>query len=154
MRSFPNRSIRSIRSEGDVAQGVSEAERLALLETWGSPFFRSKFHSGELRPIIPYLFTDCAAVELPCRTKVAHIRTDGSLAPCFPMYSATVDWGVVGAHKFDVKQLDEMKTECTTHCLSTCNYILGHCYDTKRVIMCGLKQARGGFRSVSGGFDV
>ena len=24
------------------------------------------------------------------------IRTDGTLAPCFPMYSATEDWGVVG----------------------------------------------------------
>ena len=24
------------------------------------------------------------------------IRTDGSLAPCFPMYSATHDWGTVG----------------------------------------------------------
>ena len=82
------------------------------------------------------------------------IRTDGTLAPCFPMYSATVDWGVVGAHKFDVKQLDEMKTECTKHCLSTCNYILGYCYDTKRVITWALKQARGGFRSVSGAFDV
>ena len=40
------------------------------------------------------------------------IRVDGMLAPCFPMYSATYDWGHIGHHKFDVKQLDEMKTEC------------------------------------------
>jgi MoaA/NifB/PqqE/SkfB family radical SAM enzyme len=80
------------------------------------------------------------------------IRTDGSLAPCFPMYSATHDWGTVGNHKFDVKQLDEMKQECTKHCLSTCNYILGYCYDNMRVISWGLKQALHGFRGASNGF--
>ena len=80
------------------------------------------------------------------------IRTDGSLAPCFPMYSATHDWGTVGNHKFDVKQLDEMKVECTKHCLSTCNYILGYCYDNKRVITWGLKQALRGFKGASNGF--
>src|SRR5437763_2765493 len=60
------------------------------------------------------------------------IRTDGTLAPCFPMYSATHDWGVDGKHNLEVKQLDDMKVECTKHCLSTCNYILGYCYDTLR----------------------
>jgi MoaA/NifB/PqqE/SkfB family radical SAM enzyme len=80
------------------------------------------------------------------------VRTDGSLAPCFPMYSATHDWGVVGDHKFDVKQLDEMKKECTKHCLSTCNYILGYCYDNMRVITWALKQARNGFRGATGSF--
>jgi len=78
------------------------------------------------------------------------IRTDGTLAPCFPMYSATHDWGVIGAHKFDVKQLDEMKVECTKHCLSTCNYILGYCYDTKRVLTWIAKQARHGFKGATG----
>jgi MoaA/NifB/PqqE/SkfB family radical SAM enzyme len=77
------------------------------------------------------------------------IRTDGSLAPCFPMYSATHDWGVVGDHKFDVKQLDEMKKDCTKHCLSTCNYILGYCYDTMRVLSWIGKQAKHGFRGVN-----
>jgi MoaA/NifB/PqqE/SkfB family radical SAM enzyme len=52
------------------------------------------------------------------------IRTDGTLAPCFPMYSATHDWGTIENPKFDNAQLDEMKKECSTHCLSTCNYIL------------------------------
>ena len=77
------------------------------------------------------------------------IRTDGTLAPCFPMYSATHDWGVVGNHKFDVKQLDEMKSECTKHCLSTCNYILGYCYDTTRVLGWILTTARHGFQGVN-----
>lgn len=81
------------------------------------------------------------------------IRTDGTLAPCFPTYSATYDWGTVGHHKFDVKQLDEMKKTCTTKCLSTCNYILAYCYDTKRVVKWGLKQARHGFRGATGSFD-
>ena len=80
------------------------------------------------------------------------IRTDGTLAPCFPMYSATHDWGVVGDHKFDVKQLDEMKLECTKHCLSTCNYILGYCYDTTRVLKWIGKQARHGFKGATGSF--
>ena len=80
------------------------------------------------------------------------IRTDGSLAPCFPMYSATHDWGVVGNHKFDVKQLDEMKKECSQHCLSTCNYILSYCYDNTRVIKWIAKQAMRGFKGVSGSF--
>ena len=39
------------------------------------------------------------------------IRTDGTLAPCFPMYSATYDWGVAGAPKFDRQQLATMKLE-------------------------------------------
>jgi MoaA/NifB/PqqE/SkfB family radical SAM enzyme len=80
------------------------------------------------------------------------IRTDGTLAPCFPMYSATHDWGTIENHKFDVKQLDEMKTECSKHCVSTCNYILGYCYDTSRVIKWGLKQAMHGFKGASGSF--
>src|SRR5262249_4342456 len=40
------------------------------------------------------------------------IRTDGTLAPCFPMYSATYDWGTVGKPKFDRGQLSEMKKTC------------------------------------------
>lgn len=80
------------------------------------------------------------------------IRTDGTLAPCFPMYSATHDWGVVGAHKFDRTQLNEMKVECSKHCLSTCNYILGFCYNTSRVIKWGLKQAMHGFKGATGSF--
>jgi len=81
------------------------------------------------------------------------IRTDGTLAPCFPMYSATYDWGTVGNHKFDVKQLDEMKKSCMKHCLSTCNYILGYCYDNMRVVKWGVKQALHGFRGATGSFD-
>ena len=81
------------------------------------------------------------------------IRTDGTLAPCFPMYSSTYDWGTIENHKFDVQQLDEMKKSCTKHCLSTCNYILAYCYDNKRVLRWILKQAKHGFRGATGSFD-
>ena len=45
------------------------------------------------------------------------IRVDGSPAPCFPMCSATDDWGVIENHKFEVPQLNEMKKSCRTHLL-------------------------------------
>jgi MoaA/NifB/PqqE/SkfB family radical SAM enzyme len=90
----------------------------------------------------------------PCRAgqNMMIIRTDGTLAPCFPMYSATYDWGVAGDQKFDVRQLDEMKKECTKHCLSTCNYILAYCYNARRVIHWGVKQAMRGFKGSTGSF--
>jgi MoaA/NifB/PqqE/SkfB family radical SAM enzyme len=81
------------------------------------------------------------------------IRTDGTLAPCFPMYSAKYDWGVVENHRFERSQLSEMKKSCNPHCLSTCNYLLSHCYDTRRAVNWVLKQARSGFREPSGSFE-
>jgi MoaA/NifB/PqqE/SkfB family radical SAM enzyme len=81
------------------------------------------------------------------------IRVDGTLAPCFPMYGATYDWGTVGDHKFDVKQLNEMKQTCQTHCFSTLNHNLGYCYDDARVIKWLLKQAANGFQGSTGGFE-
>jgi len=80
------------------------------------------------------------------------IRTDGSLAPCFPMYSATHDWGVIEQHKFEVPQLDEMKKECQTHCFSTLNHNLGFCYNDSRVLKWVVNQARHRFQGVTGSF--
>jgi MoaA/NifB/PqqE/SkfB family radical SAM enzyme len=81
------------------------------------------------------------------------IRVDGTLAPCFPMYSATHDWGVIGSPRFDRAQLDDMKTECQKHCFSTLNHIVGYCYNDRRVIQWLLKQARHGFQGVRGNFE-
>jgi radical SAM protein with 4Fe4S-binding SPASM domain len=81
------------------------------------------------------------------------IREDGTLAPCFPMYSSKYDWGTVENEKFERTQLDDMKTSCNQHCLSTCNYILSYCYNTKRVVSWLTKQASRGFQGVSGSFD-
>jgi hypothetical protein len=58
-----------------------------------------------------------------------------------------------GPHKFEVKQLDEMKQECQAHCFSTLNHNLGYCYDNRRVIKWNLKQATRTFQGVSGSFD-
>ncbi len=81
------------------------------------------------------------------------IRTDGSLAPCFPMYSATYDWGRIEQHKFEVAQLDKMKRSCQTHCFSTLNHNLGFCYNDARVIKWVLKQAARGFQGLTGSFE-
>src|SRR5215813_9876350 len=38
-----------------------EYQKLGALrtwKTWGKPYFKSRWHNGELRPIIPYLFTE------------------------------------------------------------------------------------------------
>ncbi len=62
------------------------------------------------------------------------IRTDGTVAPCFPMYASTYDWGNIDGHKFDSKQLAGMKTTCQQHCFSTLNHNLAYCYNDARVI--------------------
>jgi len=77
------------------------------------------------------------------------IRTDGSLAPCFPMYTANHDWGTVEAPKFESGQLREMKRSCQPHCFSTLNHIVGYCYDDARVIRWLFQQAVRGFQGVT-----
>ena len=62
------------------------------------------------------------------------IRTDGTLAPCFPMYPATHDWGNIDGHKFERNQLASMKKTCQQHCFSTLNHNLAYCYNDARVI--------------------
>jgi MoaA/NifB/PqqE/SkfB family radical SAM enzyme len=81
------------------------------------------------------------------------VRTDGTVGPCFPMYSATYDWGTVDAHRFDNGQLREMKSSCQQHCFSTLNHNLGYCYNDARVIKWLWKAARRGFRGGSRSFE-
>lgn len=69
------------------------------------------------------------------------VRTDGTLAPCFPMYNAGHDWGVIENHKFEKTQLREMKASCQPHCFSTLNHILAFCYNDARVIKWMFRQA-------------
>jgi MoaA/NifB/PqqE/SkfB family radical SAM enzyme len=80
------------------------------------------------------------------------IRVDGTLAPCFPMYSATFDWGTIGDPQFDDGQLREMKSTCERHCFSTLNHIVSWCYNDRRVIQWMFKQASHGFQGVRGNF--
>lgn len=81
------------------------------------------------------------------------IRTNGTLAPCFPMYNTRYDWGTVGDHKFDKKQLLEMKQGCEPHCFSTLGYNIAYCYSTTRVLKWLVKQAKHGFQGATGSFD-
>jgi MoaA/NifB/PqqE/SkfB family radical SAM enzyme len=81
------------------------------------------------------------------------IRTDGTLAPCFPMYSATYDWGIVGHHRFETRQLDAMKQSCQSHCFSTLNHNLAYCYKASRAIKWTLRQALRGFQGTTGSFE-
>ena len=81
------------------------------------------------------------------------IRVDGTLAPCFPMYSATYDWGTIEHPRFEQHQLQEMKKGCQPHCFSTLNHNLAYCYKASRVIRWVLKQAVRGFQGVTGSFD-
>ena len=77
------------------------------------------------------------------------VRTDGTLAPCFPMYNATYDWGTIENHKFETKQLTEMKKSCQPHCFSTLNHILAYCYNDARVIKWMLRQALNRFQGTT-----
>ncbi|HTT63191.1 MAG TPA: radical SAM protein [Bryobacteraceae bacterium] len=81
------------------------------------------------------------------------IRTDGTVGPCFPMYSATYDWGTIDGGKFDSGQLGEMKKTCQKHCFSTLNHNLGYCYNDARVIKWLWKQARNGFNGGARSFE-
>jgi MoaA/NifB/PqqE/SkfB family radical SAM enzyme len=62
------------------------------------------------------------------------VRTDGTVAPCFPMYPSTYDWGNIDEPKFDGKELAKMKKTCQRHCFSTLNHNLAYCYNDARVI--------------------
>lgn len=81
------------------------------------------------------------------------IRTDGTLAPCFPTYSANYDWGTIEQPKMDGAQLKVMKHRCEKSCFSTLNHILAFCYSDARVIKFLLKQAAHGFQGVRGNMD-
>jgi MoaA/NifB/PqqE/SkfB family radical SAM enzyme len=81
------------------------------------------------------------------------VRTDGTLAPCFPMYNAKYDWGTVENQKFDLHQLNEMKQGCEPHCFSTLGYNVAYCYSVARVMKWLWKQAKHGFQGVTGSFE-
>lgn len=74
------------------------------------------------------------------------IRTDGTVAPCFPMYDATFDWGDIETPKFDRDALKAMKKTCQRHCFSTLNHNLAYCYNDARVIKWIWRQALNKFQ--------
>ena len=81
------------------------------------------------------------------------IRTDGTVAPCFPMYAASYDWGNIEDSHFDAGELRHMKKTCQRHCFSTLNHNLAYCYNDARVIKWLWKQALNGFRGGARSFE-
>jgi radical SAM protein with 4Fe4S-binding SPASM domain len=73
------------------------------------------------------------------------VRTDGTVAPCFPMYSASLDWGNIDNFAFDREQLTDMKKTCQKHCFSTLNHNLAYCYNDARVIKWMWENVKRGF---------
>jgi radical SAM protein with 4Fe4S-binding SPASM domain len=81
------------------------------------------------------------------------IRTDGTVAPCFPMYASTYNWGNIDNYTFDEKQLKPMKDTCQRHCFSTLNHNLGYCYNDRRVIKWMWEHAKRGFQGGARSFE-
>ncbi len=81
------------------------------------------------------------------------IRTDGTGAPCFPMYSATHDWGNIDQFSFECEQLNDMKKTCQKHCFSTLNHNLAYCYNDARVIKWIWNHVKRGFRGGARSFE-
>jgi MoaA/NifB/PqqE/SkfB family radical SAM enzyme len=98
---------------GDVARSIAEMPGIVQDESGNLRFAEWNCRAGQNNVII---------------------RTDGTVAPCFPMYAATYDWGNIDKWNFDSKQLASMKSTCQQHCFSTLNHNLSYCYNDARVI--------------------
>jgi MoaA/NifB/PqqE/SkfB family radical SAM enzyme len=81
------------------------------------------------------------------------IRTDGTLAPCFPMYSTNHDWGTIEAPRMHPDQLRTLKYSCESNCFSTLNHMLAFCYNDARVLRWISRQALHGFQGVNGSME-
>jgi len=92
--------------------------------------------------------------EWNCRAgqNVVIIRTDGTLAPCFPLYAAGRDWGSIGNPQFDRGELERMKVTCQRHCFSTLQHNVGFCYNDARIVRWIARQVARGFRANAGAF--
>jgi hypothetical protein len=127
-----------------------KSEHIArALPGWAVPWLKSHVLPGDFHPIIAYLFNGwkCNLDEMRnfIRGKVQDwnrraglnsliVRTDGTLAPCFPMYSATYNWGTIENHRFETKQLSD---------------ILAFCYNDARVIKWIFRQALNRFQGTT-----
>src|SRR5579862_6892461 len=81
------------------------------------------------------------------------VRTDGTVAPCFPMYASTYNWGNIDHHNFEENQLNAMKKTCEQHCFSTLNHNLSYCYNDTRVMKWMWGHAKSGFRGGARSFE-
>jgi MoaA/NifB/PqqE/SkfB family radical SAM enzyme len=60
-------------------------------------------------------------------------RTDGSLAPCYPLVDSPHDWGAAGRPKLNSNQLTVLQQSCSPACFSTTAWSLAHYYDVGRI---------------------
>ena len=93
-------------------------------------------HLARMPGIVQDAAGDLHFAEWNCRAGQNNVivRTDGTVAPCFPMYASPFDWGNIDKPKFNAEQLGAMKKSCQRHCFSTLNHNLAYCYDDSRVI--------------------
>ena len=107
---------------------------------WNGDGSKGNVHQKELLASVPGIVEEPNGemhfAEWNCRAGQNNviIRTDGTVAPCFPMYGSTFDWGNIDQPKFDQEQLSDMKSTCQRHCFSTLNHNLAYCYNDARVI--------------------
>ena len=107
---------------------------------WYGDGTNSNGHAAEMLASMPGIVQDPSGelhfTEWDCRAGQNNviIRTDGTVAPCFPMYGSTFDWGNIEEPKFDQTQLKAMKKTCQRHCFSTLNHNLAYCYNDARAI--------------------
>ena len=107
---------------------------------WYGDGTNSNGHAAEMIASMPGIVQDASGelrfTEWDCRAGQNNviIRTDGTVAPCFPMYASSFDWGNIEEPKFDQAQLKGMKKTCQRHCFSTLNHNLAYCYNDARVI--------------------
>lgn len=92
----------------------------------GHPMVNSVFNLQAMKQ-----FMRGQTVDWSCRAgrHTTCVRIDGSLSPCFGLYSSTEDWGRIWAPRYDAEMLQRQKQQCQAHCLSTCQLTMHHYYD-------------------------
>ncbi len=96
----------------------------------GYAMVNSTEHLGAMKSLVRG-----GAAPWPCRAgqNMVVCRTDGTLAPCYPLRESEQDWGTAGCPKFDACQLAGIKQTCSESCFSTVAYMLANYYDVRRV---------------------
>src|SRR5579862_5422890 len=133
--------VNSVQRLQEIKAFVRMSSGLDLREYgWNGDGTNGNQHQAELLASMPGIVQEQSGelhfAEWNCRAGQNNdiIRTDGTVAPCFPMYGATVDWRNIDTPKFDQTQLSAMKSTCQQHCFSTLNHNLAYCYNDARVI--------------------
>jgi MoaA/NifB/PqqE/SkfB family radical SAM enzyme len=133
--------VNSVQRLREIKAFVRMSSGLDLAEYgWNGDGFRENGERAEALSGVPGIVErpdgELQFAEWNCRAGQNNviIRTDGTVAPCFPMYGATYNWGNIDHQRFDQEQLAGMKKTCQQHCFSTLNHNLAYCYNDARVI--------------------